>query len=184
MTDATRSPGRKDVGTLIVASLFIGLGLITLYDVTTYSDSDSVVFPTFVAYALIFFSVLVIIYSWLWPSQHNGFGSGDWWRRLLLVVTMLAACLFMPFAGFLPATAIAFVERPDRRPTRRLERQKRFCLRCFRRVHYERFLRTVPLCAGSSVALSVVGSTQLCFTYFRQSCSSLNPSISRILRFE
>ena len=108
MIDATAKPGRKDVGTLAVASLFIGLGLITLYDVTSYSDSDSVVFPTFVAYALIFVSVLVIIRSWLWPNPDNGFGSGDWWRRLLLVVTMLGACLVMPFGGFLPATAIAF----------------------------------------------------------------------------
>jgi hypothetical protein len=108
MIDAATTPGRKDVGTLAVASLFIGLGLVTLYDVTTYSDRDSVVFPTFVACALIFCSVLVIIRSWLWPNPHNGFGSGDWWRRLLLVVTMLAACLVMPFSGFLPATAIAF----------------------------------------------------------------------------
>ena len=108
MTDATPRSGRKDVGTLAIASLFISIGLITLYDVTTYSDSDSVVFPTFVAYALIFCSVLVIIYSWLRPNQQNGFGSGDWWRRLLLVATMLGACLVMPFTGFLPATAIAF----------------------------------------------------------------------------
>ncbi len=104
---ATRST-RKDAGTLVVASLFIGLGLITLYDVTTYSDSDSVVFPTFVAYALIFCSVLVIIASWLRPNQDNGFGSGDWWRRLLLVATMLGGGFLMPAAGFLPATAIAF----------------------------------------------------------------------------
>ena len=108
MTDAATTSGRKDVGTLAIASLFIGLGLLTLYDVTTYSDSDSVVFPTFVAYALILCSVLVIIYSWLRPNPDNGFGDGTWWRRLLLVVTMLGACLVMPFAGFLPATVIAF----------------------------------------------------------------------------
>jgi putative tricarboxylic transport membrane protein len=108
MTDSAMTPGKKDLGTLAVASLFIGLGLLTLYDVTTYSDTDSVVFPTFVAYALIFCSVLVIIYSWLRPSPDNGFGDGTWWRRLLLVVSMLAACLVMPFAGFLPATVIAF----------------------------------------------------------------------------
>lgn len=108
MTDTTSKSGGKDVGTLIVASLFIGMGLITLYDVTSYSDTDSVVFPTFVAYALIFCSVLVIIYSWLRPNRENGFGTGVWWRRLLLVATMLAGCFVMPFTGFLPATAIAF----------------------------------------------------------------------------
>jgi hypothetical protein len=109
MIDGSAGPARKDIGTLLIASLFIGLGLVTLYDVTTYSDTDSVVFPTFVAYALIFCSVLVILYSWLRPSRDNGFGSGDWWRRLLLVATMLIACLIMPFSGFLPATAVAFV---------------------------------------------------------------------------
>jgi hypothetical protein len=76
--------------------------------VTGYSDTDSIVFPSFVAYALIFMSVLVIIYSWLKPNSDNGFGKGDWWRRLLLVASMIAACLVMPYAGFLPATAIAF----------------------------------------------------------------------------
>lgn len=108
MIDTPPSSGSKDIGTLTVASLFIGLGLITLYDVTTYSDRDSMVFPSFVAYVLIFCSVLVIIGSWLRPNRDNGFGSGAWWRRVLLVATMLAGCFVMPFAGFLPATAIAF----------------------------------------------------------------------------
>lgn len=108
MIETSSRRGSKDVGTLLVASLFIALGLITLHDVTTYSDRDSVVFPSFVAYALIFCSVLVIIYSWLRPNLDNGFGDGDWWRRLLLVATMLAGCFVMPFTGFLPATAIAF----------------------------------------------------------------------------
>lgn len=109
MTDTTSKPGGKDIGTLIVASLFIALGLLTLYDVTTYSDTDSKVFPAFVAYALIFCSVLVIVYSWLRPNLENGFGSGVWWRRLLLVAAMLAGCFLMPITGFLPATALAFV---------------------------------------------------------------------------
>lgn len=108
MTETTSNPGKKDIGTLLIAAVFVGLGLITLYDVTGYSDSDSIVFPTFVAYALIFCSILVIIYSWLKPNPENGFGSGDWWRRLLLVASMIAACLMMPYAGFLPATTVAF----------------------------------------------------------------------------
>jgi hypothetical protein len=108
MTESSLNPGKKDIGTLLIAGLFVALGLITLEDVTGYSDTDSIVFPSFVAYALIFMSVLVIIYSWLKPSSDNGFGKGDWWRRLLLVASMIAACLIMPYAGFLPATAIAF----------------------------------------------------------------------------
>ncbi|WP_420408482.1 tripartite tricarboxylate transporter TctB family protein [Hoeflea sp.] len=108
MTETTSTPGGKDVGTLLIAAIFVGLGLLTLYDVSGYSDTDSVVFPTFVAYALILLSVLVIIYSWLKPNLENGFGSGKWWRRLLLVASMIAACLMMPYTGFLPATAVAF----------------------------------------------------------------------------
>ena len=108
MIETPSRTGSKDIGTLTVACLFIAMGLVTLYDVTTYSDTDSVVFPTFVAYALIFCSVLVIIASWLRPNLNNGFGSGDWWRRLLLLATMIGCCLVMPLAGFLPATAIAF----------------------------------------------------------------------------
>ncbi|OCW55519.1 tripartite tricarboxylate transporter TctB family protein [Hoeflea olei] len=108
MTERAPAAARKDVGTLIIASLFIVLGLLTLQDVTTYSDTDSVVFPRFVAYALIVCSALVILASWLRPNPANGFGSGDWWRRVLLVATMLVCCFVMPAAGFLPATAIAF----------------------------------------------------------------------------
>lgn len=108
MTENITKSGGKDIGTLLIAAIFVGLGLLTLHDVSGYSDSDSVVFPSFVAYALIFFSVLVAIYSWLKPNLENGFGSGDWWRRLLLVASMIAACLMMPYTGFLPATAVAF----------------------------------------------------------------------------
>jgi hypothetical protein len=35
MIDGSAGPARKDIGTLLIASLFIGLGLVTLYDVTT-----------------------------------------------------------------------------------------------------------------------------------------------------
>ena len=108
MTETPSKTGSKDIGTLVIASLFIGAGVLTLYDVTTYSDTDSVVFPTFVAYALVFCSALVIIYSWLRPNPDNGFGNGDWWRRLLLVASMIGCGILMPLAGFLPATAIAF----------------------------------------------------------------------------
>jgi hypothetical protein len=66
---------------LLIASLFIGLGLVTLYDVTTYSDTDSVVFPDLCCLCADLLSVLVILYSWLRPSRDNGFGSGDWWRQ-------------------------------------------------------------------------------------------------------
>tara|TARA_R110002020_G_scaffold145996_4_gene320426 strand:- start:6586 stop:7044 length:459 start_codon:yes stop_codon:yes gene_type:complete len=108
MTDTASKSAPKDIGTLLISCLFIGLGLVALYDVTTYSDTDSVVFPTTVAYALIGTSAMVLIVSWLRPNPDNGFGGGDWWRRILLVASMIVCCLVMPLAGFLPATAIAF----------------------------------------------------------------------------
>ena len=43
------------------------------------------------------------------PTAEEGFGHGIWWRRILLVLTMLISCLAMPYLGFLGASAIAFV---------------------------------------------------------------------------
>jgi hypothetical protein len=115
MTDSSSNPARKDVGTLIVAGLFVALGLITLNDVTGYSDTDSIVFPSFVAYALIFMSVLVIIYSWLKPNPDNGFGQGNWWRRLLLVASMIAALSGDALCGLLTGNSDCLCRQPDRR---------------------------------------------------------------------
>jgi putative tricarboxylic transport membrane protein len=109
MANASGTSVSKDVGTLIIAGLFIIAGIVTLYDVSTYSDVDSKVFPRTVAIGLIVISSLVLLKSWLVPRTQNGFGQGDWWRRIVLVVTMLIACLLMPYLSFVPAVTVAFI---------------------------------------------------------------------------
>ena len=50
-TSTSKSQGQ--FGSLLVSILFIVVGLITLYDTTSYSDRDSQVFPQTVAIILI-----------------------------------------------------------------------------------------------------------------------------------
>ena len=99
----------KNIGTLIVSALFIIAGVITLYDTQSYSDIDSKVFPRAAAIVLIFCASVVLLMSLIRPSKDKGFGFGIWWRRILLVATMLLCCIAMPYIGFLAAGAIAFV---------------------------------------------------------------------------
>lgn len=99
---------RSNIGTLIVSAFFILAGVVTLYDTLSYSDIDSKVFPRAAAIVLILCASIVLITGLIRPSEDEGFGSGSWWRRIMLVVTMLLCCLAMPFIGFLAAGAIAF----------------------------------------------------------------------------
>jgi hypothetical protein len=98
----------SSIGSLIVSSLFVLAGFITLYDTTSYSDIDSIVFPRAAAILLIICATSSIILNFIRPSADEGFGRGSWWRRILLVVTMLLTCFAMPYLGFLAASAIAF----------------------------------------------------------------------------
>jgi hypothetical protein len=67
---------------------------------------------------------------------------GDWWRRLLLVASMIAACLVMPYAGFLPATAIAFAGSLIAARHEGWDMQKAgLCSPAVRRGHHGRILR-------------------------------------------
>lgn len=101
-----RSQGQ--IGSLLTSAFFVFAGVVTLYDTTGYSDRDSQVFPQTVAIILIVTAGISFIHRFLKPSGEDGFGTGVWWRRCLLIVTMLAACFAMPYVGFLPAGAIAF----------------------------------------------------------------------------
>lgn len=96
------------IGSLLVSAFFIFVGIMTLYDTTGYSDVDSKVFPQTVAIILIICASGSIIYQFMRPSTEGGFGQGVWWRRVMLIVTMLVACLAMPYLGFLLAGSIAF----------------------------------------------------------------------------
>lgn len=99
---------KRDIGALLIAALFILAGVVTLYDTNSYSDIDSKVFPRAAAIVLIICSMLSIVSGILKPSKEEGFGVGSWWRRVLLVASMLIACLVMPRIGFLPAGILAF----------------------------------------------------------------------------
>lgn len=101
-----RSQG--NLGALLISALFVIAGGIVLYDTTTYADRDSQVFPQAIALLLILFAGISLVTEFLRPGPAEGFGTGTWWRRVLLVATMFLACLAMPLTGFLPAAAIAF----------------------------------------------------------------------------
>lgn len=108
MSASSNKTSQGQIGSLLVSALFVVVGFVTLYDTTGYSDRDSQVFPQTVAIILIITASISFITRFLKPSDDGGFGSGIWWRRCLLIVTMFLACFTMPALGFLPAGAIAF----------------------------------------------------------------------------
>ncbi|MGH1542834.1 MAG: tripartite tricarboxylate transporter TctB family protein [Arenicella sp.] len=99
---------KDSIGTLLISSFFVFVAVMTLYDTTTYSDIDSKVFPRSSAIGLLVLSLLTIIWTLVKPVSDEGFGQGSWWRRIVLVLTMLIACVLMPQISFLPAGALAF----------------------------------------------------------------------------
>ena len=99
---------QANIGSLIVSLFFIVAGFVVLYDTSSYSDVDSKVFPQAVAIVLIICAAVSFLSGILKPFAEGGFGRGTWWRRILLVITMLIACSAMPLVGFLAASVIAF----------------------------------------------------------------------------
>jgi len=95
-------------GSLIISAMFVVAGVITLYDTLGYTDRDSQVFPQTVAIILIVCASISFIISFIKPSNEEGFGHGVWWRRVLLISTMVLTCVFMPIVGFFPASIVAF----------------------------------------------------------------------------
>ena len=103
---AAKSEGQ--LGSLIISAMFVLLGVVTLYDTLSYTDRDSKVFPQTVAIILIVCATVSFVIRFIKPSDEGGFGQGIWWRRVLLISTMVLTCLVMPIVGFLPAGVIAF----------------------------------------------------------------------------
>ena len=95
-------------GSLIISAMFVVAGVIALYDTLDYTDRDSQVFPQTVAIILIVCASISFIMSFIKSSEAEGFGHGIWWRRVLLITTMVLTCIFMPIVGFLPASIVAF----------------------------------------------------------------------------
>ena len=100
---------RSRLGSIVVATILIIIGVITLYDTASYTDIDSKVFPQTSALALILFSALAIGKQIIQPTTVSGIEVGVWWRRLALVSSMLLACAIMPYTGLLIACIVTFV---------------------------------------------------------------------------
>jgi len=96
------------IGSLVISALFVIMGIIALYDTTGYSDRDSQVFPRTVAILMILTAGVSLVTRFLHPHESGGFGTGTWWRRVLLIVAMFAGCLAIPHIGFLASGMIAF----------------------------------------------------------------------------
>ncbi|MFN3208172.1 MAG: tripartite tricarboxylate transporter TctB family protein [Roseovarius sp.] len=107
MAQDDRHP-KGHTGSLIVSTLFVIMGVVALYDTMGYADRDSQVFPRTVAIIMILMAGLSLITRFLHPREGGGFGTGTWWRRVLLIVAMFAGCLAIPHIGFLASGAIAF----------------------------------------------------------------------------
>ena len=108
MTPPSALKSGGQIGSLLASLFFICAGLITLYDTTSYTDRDSQVFPQTVAIILVVTATVSFIARFLKPSDEGGFGTGIWWRRVVLIMAMFLMCFLIPKIGFLPAGAVAF----------------------------------------------------------------------------
>ena len=101
-------PVQRSIGSLVISLAFVLIGVVVLYDTAGYSDVDSKIFPRAAAIALILSAGASCVMWMLRPAPVQGFGDGSWWRRVLLVGSMLVAALLMPRIGFLPAGVLVF----------------------------------------------------------------------------
>lgn len=108
MTPPSAIKSGGQIGSLLASLFFICAGLITLYDTISYTDRDSQVFPQTVAIILVVTATVSFIARFLKPSDEGGFGTGIWWRRVLLIMTMFLMCFLIPKIGFLSAGVVAF----------------------------------------------------------------------------
>lgn len=99
---------QRDTGSLVISLLLVVAGLVTLFDTTSYADTDSQIFPRAAAVMLILSAGASAAVWFIRPQRSDGFGAGDWWRRLVLVGSMLLAALAMPYTGFLATSLLVF----------------------------------------------------------------------------
>ncbi len=99
----------KDAPGTVLAVIFIGIGILAWWDTFDMGDSDSYVFPRAVIATLIVCCLLLIGRNVIWGGgKHHKPLYGSTWRRIGLVVVMLAAALAMPVFGFLPVGVVLF----------------------------------------------------------------------------
>ncbi len=101
----------RDMAAIVLACLFIIGAFIALWDTTTMLDSDSYVFPRAIAFALILFSLILIVWNLLRPvkGMEKADGDASTGRRIALVAVMLISCMLMPWLGFLLSGIATFL---------------------------------------------------------------------------
>lgn len=100
---------QSKTGSLLISAFFVFAGIVTLWDAQSYTDIDSQVFPQTVAIVLIICASISFVTAFIQGDESEGFGTGTWWRRVLLIVSMLIACTAMPYIGFLLAGIVSFI---------------------------------------------------------------------------
>ena len=102
----------KDVGGLVMSSLFIVISVVALWDTTHMLDSDSYVFPRAIAIVMIVLNLLLIGRNLLHLTDEKkevtkaGASTG---RRIALIAGMLISCVMMPILGFMISGVITFI---------------------------------------------------------------------------
>ncbi len=101
---------KSNLPSLVVSIFFIAVALITFYDTLSYGDIDSKVFPRTAATILLIGATISLILQLLnrLPTE-EGITFNNWWKRVVLIGTMLVACSVMFYTGFLIASMIAFM---------------------------------------------------------------------------
>lgn len=102
--------GNRDTSGMVVAAIFVLVGLVVLWDSTTMVDSDSYVFPVTVALCMMSFSLFFIVWNFLKApgGEKNVPQPGSTPRRVGLVAAMLGSAFMMPYTGFVIAGLVAF----------------------------------------------------------------------------
>lgn len=108
-TSPTPTARNKDLPGTILAIAFIGIGCLAWWDTFDMGDADSYVFPRAVIVTLIACCLLLIGRNMVWGGGKNHKPlEGSTWRRIGLVLTMLAAALAMPMFGFIAVGLVLF----------------------------------------------------------------------------
>jgi hypothetical protein len=109
-TDSDAKQRPRDVPGMLMAVVFIFVAAFALWDTTNMADSDSYVFPSAVAIAMIVFSIALIVWNLIYPSGSNGetMPGASTPRRVALVAAMLISTALMPYLGFLISGVAAF----------------------------------------------------------------------------
>ena len=110
LTDSDEKQRPRDVPGMLMAVVFIFVAAFALWDTTNMADSDSYVFPSAVAIAMIVFSIALIVWNLIYPSGSNGetMPGASTPRRVALVAAMLISTALMPYLGFLISGVAAF----------------------------------------------------------------------------